>query len=405
MDTAIQKCGIGIDISKGHCTVSAYAGQNKLKGPRVKNYRHTKSELADLVSNIKKLDYNVRIVMEDTGVYSLPVIQYLSENNIFVSVVNPVVIKKFNDNKIHEIKTDKVDSIKIARYAYMYFDELEEFSPEDEIRYKLKLLNRARENSLKQQTMNKNSLISLLDKTFPGIEKLFNSPIRSDGHQKWVDFVTTFWHADLISRSKFETFLNRYKNWCEKYGYHFSTVKAAEIYELACESVPSLKRDEVTKDLVSFHIRRLNNSLKETTKALDKMNDVAQLLPEYQVVLDMDGVGRTLAPQIIAEIGDIRRFPNRRAIVAFAGIDPGSNQSGDYNQVSNSTSHAGTAYLRKSLFLLMKIILQKKPDNDIYRFIMKKKEEGKPYRVYMIAGCNKFLRQYYGTLRKFFNEQ
>lgn len=405
MDTANQKCGIGIDISKGHCTVSAYAGKNKLKGPRVKNYKHTQTELADLVSYINSLDYETRVVLEDTGVYSLPVVKFLTENGIFVSVVNPVVIKKFNDNRIHDIKTDKIDSIKIARYAYMYFEELEEFASEDEIRYKLKLLNRARENSLKQQTMNKNSLVSLLDKTFPGIEKLFASSVREDGHQKWVDFVSTFWHAELVSGFKFETFQNRYRNWCQKQGYKFSPIKATEIYEHASECLPTLEKDPVTKDLIKFHIRRLNNSLKETTKSLNKMNEIAELLPEYEVVLNMDCVGRTLAPQLIAEIGDIRRFPNRRAIVAFAGIDPGKNQSGDYNQISNSTSHAGTAYLRKSLFMLMKIILQSKPDNDIYKFLMKKKAEGKPYKVYMVAGCNKFLRQYFGTLRKFFDEQ
>jgi hypothetical protein len=35
-----------------------------------------------------------------------------------------------------------------------------------------------------------NNLISLTDKTFPGVNELFSSPERADGHQKWVDFVT-----------------------------------------------------------------------------------------------------------------------------------------------------------------------------------------------------------------------
>ena len=40
--------------------------------------------------------------------------------------------------------------------------------------------------------------ISLTDKTFPGVNELFSSPARADGHQKWIDFVMTFWHCDCV---------------------------------------------------------------------------------------------------------------------------------------------------------------------------------------------------------------
>ena len=60
------------------------------------------------------------------------------------------------------------------------------------------------------------------------------------------------------------------------------------------------------------------------TFALIKPNGFT--LPEYDTVLSMHGVGKTLAPQLIAEIGDIRNFPKRSSPARFAGIEPPENQ-------------------------------------------------------------------------------
>lgn len=57
------------------------------------------------------------------------------------------------------------------------------------------------------------------------------------------------------------------------------------------------------------------------------MNHIASELPEYPVVMAMYGVGASLGPQLMAEIGDISRFHRRENLTAFAGVDPGVNQS------------------------------------------------------------------------------
>ena len=114
----------------------------------------------------------------------------------------------------------------------------------------------------------------------------------------------------------------------------------------------------------------------------------------------MKGVGPSLGPQLMAEIGDIRRFEKRSAITAFAGVDPGRNESGDYVQDSVSTSKRGSPALRKTLFQVMDVLIKTAPQDDpVYTFMDKKRNEGKPYYVYMTAGANKFLRIYYGTVK------
>ena len=104
----------------------------------------------------------------------------------------------------------------------------------------------------------------------------------------------------------------------------------------------------------------------------------------------------------MAEIGDVTRFTHRGAITAFAGVDPGADQSGAHEAKSNRTSKSGPPELRRALFLVMDCLLKTMPQDDpVYRFMDKKRSEGKPYLVYMTAGANKFLRIYYGRVKEY----
>ena len=116
------------------------------------------------------------------------------------------------------------------------------------------------------------------------------------------------------------------------------------------------------------------------------------------------GDGPALGPQLMAEIGDVRRFHSKKALVAFAGIDAPPYQSGQMNIHSRSISKRGSAALRRTLFLVMAVILQCAPaDEPVYQFMDKKRSEGKPYKVYMMASANKFLRIYYASVTAYLN--
>ena len=132
-----------------------------------------------------------------------------------------------------------------------------------------------------------------------------------------------------------------------------------------------------------------------------KMINLAKQLPEYNVVSAMYGVGKVAAAQLIAEIGDIRNFPRRSSLTSFAGIDPEVNQSGKKNSTSMPSSKRGSPHLRKTLFQIMSTYIKTKPvDEPIHQFLNKKRSEGKPYYIYMIAGANKFLRIYYARVKE-----
>ena len=115
----------------------------------------------------------------------------------------------------------------------------------------------------------------------------------------------------------------------------------------------------------------------------------------------MYGVGETTAAQLIAEIGDVRRFPRRSSIVGFSGVDPAVNQSGKHKAQSTPTTKRGSPHLRKTLYQIACTYLRKAPaDEPVYLFLDKKRSEGKPYFVYMTAAQNKFLRIYYARVKE-----
>ena len=132
--------------------------------------------------------------------------------------------------------------------------------------------------------------------------------------------------------------------------YNFSQSKAEEIYGKAKELVPVLPKDDITKLIIKQAVDQLN-SVSTTVESLRTlMNETASKLPEYPVVMAMKGVGTSLGPQLMAEIGDVSRFTHKGAITAFAGVDPGVNESGSYEQKSVPTSNEVPLFLERLYF-------------------------------------------------------
>jgi transposase len=342
--------------------------------------------------------------MEATGRYHEPVAQALHELGIYVCVLNPIVIKQSGAGSVRKVKSDKKDALKIAKYGLDNWVSLREYTPMDAIRQQLKLFSRQYNLYMKTVTALKNNLISLLDKTFPGANTIFDSPARNDGHQKWVDFVLGFWHCECIYYLSEKAFTERYQKWCKRNGYNFSKAKAEDVYISSAGHVTTLPRNNNTKLLIQSAAIQVTDASKVLMTIKAEVIRLAKLLPEHDFVLAMYGVGEITGPQLMAELGDVRRFENRRAIVAFSGIDPGVNESGTHVQKSNPSSKRGSPHLRKTLFQVVDTHLKKSPANSpVYQFLSKKRAEGKPYYVYMTAAANKFLRIYYATVKEHLN--
>ena len=392
---------VGIDISKGRSTVAVMRpfGEVVISPFEV---RHTDSELSELARQLKSLNGETRVVMEATGNYHAPVAKLLHDAGLYVSVVNAKLVHGYGNNDLRRVKTDRKDAVKLANYGLDRWLTLPKYIPEEDTRLLLKNCYRQYRQYSKVQTVLENNLISLLDTVFPNVNRLFSSPARADGSEKWVDFVAEFWHCGCICERSEKAFVSKYQKWCKKHGYNFGEEKACAIYAEASGHIGVMPKSETTKLLVEQAVSQLRATSAALAALKHEMQSLASMLPEYPAVMDLFGVGLTLGPQLIAEIGDVRRFYSKKALVAYAGLDAPPNDSGDVTGRHKSMSKVGASSLRRTLFLVMSAYLQNAPlDEPVYQFMDKKRAEGKPYRVYMMASANKFLRIYYATVKAY----
>ena len=235
------------------------------------------------------------------------------------------------------------------------------------------------------------------------MKKEFRSWNESNGKDKLSDFVERYWHFDNITVMNKDEFIDDYIVWAAEKKYHQNQSKAAELYDLASDGIPTLSANTPsTKMLVLEAIRILREIDSTLFKIITRMKELTKSLPEYETVRSMGGVGDVLAPKLIAEIGDIRRFHNGKALIAFAGIDALPYQSGQFTGTNRKISKRGLKVLRKIGYETMCVLkTHKAPEDDaVYRFILKKESEGKSKRQAKIAGLNKFLRIYYARVNE-----
>ena len=288
---------VGIDVSKGKSTVTIRRPGDVVLMPPC-DIPHTQSAINALIEQIKSLDGETKACMEHTGRYYEPVANWLSDAGIFVSAVNPILIRDFGDDSLRAPKTDKADSKKIAPYTLDRWAKLKQYGSMDKTRNQLKTMNRQFGFYMDQKTAMKNNLISLLDQTYPGANDFFDSPARSDGSQKWVDFVYTYWHVDCVRSKSLQAFTEHYQKWCKRNGYHFSASKAEKIYQSSSDLIAVFPKDDSTKALIRQAVTMLNTASQAVESLRLKMNQTATTLPEYPVVMAMNGVGPSLGPSL-----------------------------------------------------------------------------------------------------------
>lgn len=395
---------VGIDVSKGKsmvCIMKPYG--EVVAGPM--EISHLDTELKMLVKLIKNVNDEVRIIMEATGIYHLPILTFMKEQGLFVSVVNPYKMKQFRNQGLRRVKTDKADSVAIAQYGLSNWYSLVDYADSEDRYRELSILSRQYRHYMEIHVSSLLGLTHLLDYVMPGIKQQLNTWNPESGKDKLSDFVEQYWHYDTITRKSEHQFVESYLKWAKKKGYHCNQNKAAKIYSLAKEGIPTLPADQTTKMLVIQAVDVLKRVDETLNTILARMDEVAKSMPEYPVVRAMGGVGDILAPRLIADIGDVRRFHSGKALIAYAGIDAPPYQSGHFVSTNRSISKRGSPLIRKTGYEVMRSLkAHEMPEDDaVYRFILKKELEGKPKKVAKIAGLNKFLRIYYARVMEVYS--
>ena len=393
-----MKYGVGIDVSKGKSTVAILS----IEGEVIEmpfDINHDVEDLEKLDKKLQKFSKeDLKIVLEQTGTYHLPILTYLLDKEYCVIAENALKIKKYLDRSLRKAKTDKKDSLKLAEYACDNWYKLKVNFIEEEKYKELRFLSRQYFSLNSMKVQQKVDFSDLTDMLFPGYYQLLeecNFVVGLKIFEKFSD-------PKIIRKKKLETFLNDVEKIAQKIGQQRAGRNLAiKVYELAKKSVPSCPSNSSTQLILNKRVVALINLIETTNEIIAKINEIAKNMDEYKEVRNMKGVGDRLAPVLIAEIGDIRRFKNAGSLIAYAGIDSPPYQSGKYEATNRHISKRGNKYLRKTGFEVMQSIKSFcRVDCEVYDYIVKKETEGKCKKSAKIAGLNKFLRQYYGILKK-----
>lgn len=255
-------------------------------------------------------------------------------------------------------------------------------------------MNRNYEDQLDHLRKYKVTFQNIVSIVFPGYGSLFKDPYCDIA----LAILKKYPHPDMIKNKKPETvakYLEKHtchlKNSCLKW--------AVKVIEYANKTYPGCDKDEIEVIELLRIIKELEACIASCDTQLNEMIQLAEQLPNYFLILSIDGIGPNLACRILAEIGDIRRFSNKKKLISYAGIDPHINQSGDIDGLHLSISKKGNKRLRCLLYLAVSCNLRLKKENDpIQQFYKKKKQQSVPLKpkAARVACTNKLLRIIYG---------
>lgn len=397
-----MKYGVGIDISKGKSTVAILSIEGEIiEEPFEINHDiYGFDMLEEKIKDIPKKE--LKIVMEETGTYHLPILGYLLDKEYFVVTENALKIKKYLDRGLRKAKTDKKDAYKLAEYACENWYKLNKVRENDEKYDNLKFLSRQYLSTIAVQIKQKNNFSNLCDLIFPGYYQLLDNNTFILG----LEIFKKYYHPDIVKNKNQSQFEKEIDTLARKLGHKGAGITLAnKIYTLAQKIISPCPNNHYSQLSAHSCVDGLIFTIKTTNNIITEMDKLARELPEYDVISEIPGCGKKLTSRIIAEIGDIRRFKNAGSIIAYSGLDAPPYQSGKFEGTNRHISKRGNKYLRKTGYEIVKSIkANKRSENELRKYILKKEDEGKPKKVAKIAGLNKFLRMYYGIVKKKYRE-
>ena len=376
---------IGIDISKykHDCCIISAADQKVVSKVTIKNNKAGFDELLTIINSLSNPE-DIRIGFESTAHYALNLELFLESSLLTFMEVNPVLISEYKKSKtLRRTKTDSVDCESIARWLMTV-----EYKPHSKgfyHAYSLKSLTRLRDKLIRQRSFYLVKITNVLDHTFPEFKPFFNERLSKTA----LYLLENYGSAEKMARMNSASYeklrsLSRGK---------FSPQQFLRLKELAANTVG------VNNSIFDVELNSLLSLYKSLVKEIDTIEkEINKLIEEvHPHYMSVPGIGPLSAAVIYSEYGDISNFTNPGQMLAFAGIEPGINESG-------TESHGGKMVKRGSSQLRYTLINCCLPlirfDMTFATYYAKKRGEGKPHRVAITHVAKKLIRVIYALERQ-----
>ena len=386
-----QPC-VAVDVSKSKSHYQGWISIDKKCG-NAKCIEHNKIGFQEISDKLKELEGITNekpvVVFESTGVYHRSLQQYLEDNEIGYIIISPLASAKIRKSNIRSTKNDKRDCKTIAR---AYFEkDFPLHKKSDEIYDNLREMNRYYHYLTEQLKKCKVQFKLLLDIVFPKFDLYMK-----EYSEIPMTLFSKYHHPDEIKNKHPET-LAKYLVSKTCHNYNYSLKEAINIIKYCNECQSGCSKDFVDCVLFSEVIEQIKNKVEEQNLYLQKIIDLAKDLPNYELLLTIPGISNNLAARILAEIGDLSRFPRAKSLVAYAGIDPNVYQSGENDGLHLKITKKGNKELRCLLYLAIQNTVQ--GNNVIADYYHKKIATALPSKVAKVACMNKLLRIIYSMCK------
>ena len=378
---------VGIDIGKNHHEASIVSPEGKQIG-RSLRFATTHKGADSLMSFIFKNIGNSPCVfgMEATGHYWYPIYSFIKAKGYTIYVINPIQSDSLRKMYIRQTKNDSIDSFLIAEV--IRFGQFGTTSMADENILAMRQLCRYRDSVISSRTEIKLRIGTIMEQIFPEYEKQFSSLWVSTSMGILEKYLTPENIENAPIDELFEIIKDKSHN-------RLTKAKAISIKEAAADTFGI----KIAQDAFSFQLKQLIDRMNFLDKQIEALDiEIMKYYEQFDCYLHtIPGIGIIGAATILAEIGDISRFKNSSALVAFAGIDPTVRQSGEFNSTHNHMSKRGSPYLRHAIFLAATTCsFHNSPLNAYYK---KKRDQGKHHLTATGAVARKLTTVIYAVLR------
>ncbi len=386
---------VGLDVSKGESQLQAFLDKGKSF-----SIKHDLNGLGKDAANGNPPS----VVLESTGHYHTPVIQFLEEQQYVYIIVNPLISHRAKSSSLRKVKTDAVDAYHLCELFYK--EELEPYKKRGIQLLNLRNLTRQQESIAEISAKTKLQLHSLMDQVFPEYRGVFGSLYSKVSLLTLLEFPT----SEAVLKMSERELADRIGALCKSRSDLWAMEKAQKLRDAAL-------RNPFKKNLYESHIFNLEVLVtivlqyqEHLSKIATEIDALANEIEEYHILQSIPGIGEKIAGTIISEVGEIDRFNDAKKLVAFAGVDPSVYSSGKFTASVNRITKRGSNRLRHALYMAIQSGIRdsrkKKTTDDIMarnkrlrEFYDKKREEGKPFRVAVIACVNKLLHWIYALLK------
>lgn len=378
----------GIDVSKASSEVAIVINGEKIHGYTMPNDTIGFTRLLDDLKTVQKPE----IIFEARGVYSHRLQAFLEENGYTYTRLNPLEAKKQLDS-LRVRKTDKIDAETLAISQFVL--NRKPTYIQEEVYQELRDLSRFYQNLTEDIVRTKNRLHKVLQVTFPEMENILSTPTRE---QYW-NLVMTFPYKDFVLElSKDELLEGIRQSTSKRISDKRVAYLAQKLAALANQSYCAVKKNSPILEEVRYYAKELLRLSEQRQAVLEQMVELAQPLPEYEILLSIPGIAETTATSMIGELGDIRRFQSANQINAFIGIDLRHYESGNF-LVKEHITKRGNPYARKILFKCIHNIAAASHTNHchIEDFYEKRKRQSQTTstKPHTIASIHRLIRTMY----------